>query len=425
MNKLPLYIFEDPGWRRFGPLTTLRPVWDLRIGLETLAERITRQLDISPSGYFPRTSLKPLVDEAKSGMMLQDIPSEGDVFLVNGRAVKNINTAGLAEKCPWTVWTDGPDIVAARLPADIARKWVTRDIYDPSEYSARALLAIWGIETTAPEVQLVDNPDSLVYWPWEMLKLQEELIKEDFDRLGFGRISGEVDHRAILVEPDNIHINEGAIVSAGAILDASNGPIILGEGVKVSPGAIIIGPAVLGNDCYVKPGAKLLGPLTIGPACKLGGEIEDCIFQGYSNKQHDGFLGNALLGEWVNLGADTNNSDLKNNYSNVKVTIDGEIIDTGETFFGSIIGDHVKTAINTQLNTGTVIGIGTNIFGAGFPPKAVGAYRWGGASGLEMYDFDKFLHTAKVAMKRRDRVLSPAMENLLKQLYQKAERNEI
>ena len=427
MSKVPLYLFEDPGWRRFGPLTTNRPVWDLRIGLDSLSERISRLLDTSADGFIPRASLDALVkyDLAASGITDKSLPKNGDVFIVNGRAWKNLDPKGLEKDHDHAIWTDGPDVVAARLPAGIARKWLSRSSNDPDEYSARTLLAIWGMQETAPSIEILELPDSLIYWPWEILKVQEKIIREDFLRLGHVHLSGEVDYRAILIEDGDIVVEVGAHIAAGAILDASEGPIIISEGVKVMPGAVIRGPVYIGPNSTIKVGAKLYGPLSIGPVCKLGGEVEDCMIQGYSNKQHEGFLGHALLGEWVNLGADTNNSDLKNNYSSVHITIDGESIDTGETFIGSIIGDHVKTAINTQLNTGTVIGIGSNVFGAGFPPKTIGAYRWGGAEGFELYDFDKFLATAKAVVARRGKELSSPMIALLRQIHNLALENEI
>ncbi|MBD3167356.1 glucose-1-phosphate thymidylyltransferase, partial [bacterium] len=279
---------------------------------------------------------------------------------------------------------------------------------------------IWSMEMSAPEIELIEAKDTLVFWPWELLKRQRAAIEEDFRGRGVGQVNGDVDARAILVEETNMHIAAGAKVRAGAILDASDGPILLEDGVEVMPGAVLLGPIAVGEKTKINPGAKIHGPCSIGPVCKIGGEVEDTIIQGFSNKQHEGFLGHALLGEWVNLGADTNNSDLKNNYSAVSVVLEGESINTGETFFGSIIGDHVKTAINTQLNTGTVIGIGTNIFGAGFPPKAIGDFRWGGVEGFVSYDYEKFMGAARAAMKRRGLAPSSAMATLLRSLHKES-----
>lgn len=419
MRDVPLILFEDPGYRRFGPLTALRPVWDLVIGLETLANRIARRLDRQPSSWVPREDMKDLVKE-QYGVRATHLPTKGDVYLVNGRVIGHVPREGLAPDCRHLVWTDGPDVIAARIPAKVARRWLKLPKQNPADFSAQMLVTIWGREMGTPEVEIREEKGSLAWWPWDLLRRQGEIIRNSLRRVGDGAINGDVHHSAILVEESRMHVAEGASVAAGAVINASDAPVIVMEGVRVMPGAVIIGPAVIGPHSTVKVGAKLYGPLTVGPVCKLGGEIEDSIFIGYSNKQHDGFLGHAIVGEWVNLGADTNNSDLKNNYSTVKVVIHGETIDTGETFFGSLIGDHVKTAINTQLNTGTVIGVGTNVFGAGFPPKTIGAFRWGGAGGFEIYDFEKFRATAELVMARRDRRLTPATLQLMKKLHQEA-----
>ncbi len=421
MTKIPLYLFEDPGWRRFGPLTSNRPVWALRMGRETFEQRICRMLDTTPSGYMTRELLTPMVNEQVGRVHVGKLPARGQILLVNGRAFDNIPARALDKDFPPTLWSDGPDVVAVRLPVRIAQKWLTTGrLIDPADYSARTLLSIWAQQKRVPEVQLEEAPNSLVFWPWDLLDRQDAVIRNDFKALRQGAIEGDVHHRAILVEDDDIYVGPGSTVGAGAILDASKGPVLIEEDCTIQPGAIIMGPVVIGPGCTVKAGSKLHGPLSIGPVCKVGGEIEDSILIGYSNKQHEGFLGHALLGEWVNLGADTNNSDLKNNYSQVKVTIDGELISTGTTFFGSIIGDHVKTAINTQLNTGTVIGLGSVLFGEGFPPKTIGAFRWGGKAGFEMYNFDKFIETASIVMSRRKVELTGAQEKLLRILHQQA-----
>ncbi len=421
MSNIPLYLFEDPGWRRFGPLTSNRPVWKLRMGRKTLEERINGMINATPSGYIPRKVLTSLVEEQIGRTDIDSLPSRGQILLVNGRAFANIPSQAMEKDFPPTLWTDGPDVVAVRIPVRIAEKWLfSGRIDDPADYSARTLLNIWAQEKRVPEVQIEEVPGSLIFWPWEMLNQHEALIRADFQAMRSGTINGDVHHKAILAEPGEIHIGEGSTVGAGAILDASEGPIIIEEDCKILPGAIIMGPVVLGRGCTVKSGAKLYGPLSIGPVCKLGGEIENSIILGYSNKQHEGFLGHALVGEWVNLGADTNNSDLKNNYSPVKIVLDGESISTGTTFFGSIIGDHVKTAINTQLNTGTVIGLGTVLFGEGFPPKTIGAFRWGGKAGFEMYDYKKFIQTASIVMERRKIELTNIQKNLIFELHQQA-----
>ena len=256
MPRTPLYMFEDPGWRRFGPLTTLHPVWDLRLGAQSLHDLIVHLVDQVPTGYFPRPALQPLValDRQKP---TGEIRNRGDVLLVNGRAYSYLDKMKLRPKPKWSIWSDGDDVVAALVPAPVARKWLSADAMRPHDYSARNLLAIWNAEKKAPDVQVHELPGALVSWPWEMIHLQEEVIKGDFSRLGKGSIAGEVDFRVILIEPDGILVEPKATVAAGAILDATRGPVILRDGVNVLPGAVIMGPVAIDRDCLVKAGCLL------------------------------------------------------------------------------------------------------------------------------------------------------------------------
>ena len=182
------------------------------------------------------------------------------------------------------------------------------------------------------------------------------------------------------------------------------------------PNATIMGPAVIGKNSLIKAGSKIYGGTTIGPTCKVGGEVESSIILGFSNKQHDGYLGHSYLGEWVNLGADTNTSDLKNDYTSVKVTIESETFDTTSLFVGLLMGDHSKSAINTQFNTGTAVGISSNIFMSGFPPKWIPSFSWVGEDGLQLYRLDKAIEVAKTVAQRREVTLSAAEMALLEDL---------
>lgn len=228
------------------------------------------------------------------------------------------------------------------------------------------------------------------------------------------KIDGECHSTAIILNEENIHISKNAIVSAGVILDASEGPIIIDDGALIDVGAIIKGNTYIGKNSIINPGAKLRGEISIGPSCKIGGEVECSIFHGFSNKQHDGYIGHSYIGEWVNLGANTNNSDLKNNYSTIKFDIGNTIIDTKETFIGSMVGDYSKTGISTMLNTGTYIGIGANIFGGDFQDKFIPSFSWGGD---DITEIDKFLSTLEIAKNRRDRVISSSEKDLILKLH--------
>jgi UDP-N-acetylglucosamine diphosphorylase/glucosamine-1-phosphate N-acetyltransferase len=181
--------------------------------------------------------------------------------------------------------------------------------------------------------------------------------------------------------------------------------------------SVIQGPAYIGKNSIVKIGAKIYHETTVGEVCKVGGEIENAIFQSYSNKQHDGFLGHAYLGRWVNLGAATNNSDLKNNYAKISVKHNGRVVDTGLQFLGLIMGDHSKTAIGTLFNTGTIVGVSSNIFGAGFQPRAIPSFAWGGSEFIKEYKLEKALEVAEIVMSRRNKKLTDAMKTLFSDVF--------
>ena len=217
-----------------------------------------------------------------------------------------------------------------------------------------------------------------VTYPWDLVSINGEQIISDFDLLidrNDEMIKGKVYENVSMVNKENIFIDENADVKPGVVLDAEEGPIYIGKGAKVFPNAVIEGPCYIGDKSQIKVGAKIYENTSIGPVCKVGGEVEESIIHSYSNKQHDGFFGYAYLGCWVNLGADTNNSDLKNNYVNVKVFINDEQVDSGSMFVGLIMGDHSKSGINTMFNTGTVVGVSCNVYGPGFP-ESYHSFMW-------------------------------------------------
>jgi UDP-N-acetylglucosamine diphosphorylase/glucosamine-1-phosphate N-acetyltransferase len=220
-----------------------------------------------------------------------------------------------------------------------------------------------------------------------------------------------------LVEPALIYIAESARIHPGVVLDASDGPIVIDDDAVIMANSVILGPAYIGRSTQIKVGAKIYHGTSVGPYCKIGGEVEASIIQGYSNKQHDGFLGHAFIGEWCNLGADTNNSDLKNNYHAVKVWFGDAWQDTGAQFVGVFMGDHSKTGISTSINTGSVIGVGCNIFGGGLPPKFVPSFSWANGPDITTHRIGEALDTAIRAMARRSVTLGTAETALLRRIF--------
>lgn len=255
---------------------------------------------------------------------------------------------------------------------------------------------------------------------WQIFKGAGEQIREDFKLLTKGRQSAVItDPYTKVYNEQNIFLEEGVSLKA-AILDADNGPIYLGRNTTVEAGAIIKGPFGLGEGSTINGLAHMRGDIAIGPFCKVGGEVSNSIIFGYSNKGHDGFLGNSVLGEWCNIGAGTNTSNLKNNYAKVKLWdyAKGGFLNTGEQFCGLMMGDHAKSGIGTIFNTGTVTGVAANIFGSGFPRNFIPSFSWGGHAGFTTFNLLKVKEMARVSMARREKAFDRLEEDILNHIYQ-------
>ena len=270
----------------------------------------------------------------------------------------------------------------------------------------------------------------------DIFSFNGEEIKNDFKRMfsvddfewrGDVKNLEEIKNSNVKIGNGAIYIENGAKLN-NCILNTTNGPIFIGKDSEIMEGSMIRGPFAICNNSVIKMGAKIYENTTVGPFCKVGGEINNVVFFGYSSKAHDGFLGNSIIGEWCNLGADTNNSNLKNNYDNVKIwNYSSESFkQTGLQFCGLIMGDHSKCGINTMFNTGTVVGVGANIFGSGFPRNFIPSFSWGGSSGLIVHRIDKFFKTAELVLARRNETLSDNDIEILSHVYNmtKSYRNE-
>jgi UDP-N-acetylglucosamine diphosphorylase/glucosamine-1-phosphate N-acetyltransferase len=265
---------------------------------------------------------------------------------------------------------------------------------------------------------------SIADYPWDLVSHTSDQIEYDFTIIAKStkkKISGTIYPGASLLNRKNIIVGRGSVLKPGVVLDAEHGSIIIGKNVTVMPNAVIIGPASIGDGSIIKVGAKIYHGASIGERCKVGGEVEASIIQSYSNKQHDGFLGHSYLGSWVNLGADTNTSDLKNTYGNVRVELHGKQIDTGYQFVGLMMGDHSKTGINVMFDTGTIVGVSCNIFGANLPPKNIPSFSWGQKNFFSVYDIEKGIETARKVMKRRELTMTAAYEKLMRNVFLQTE----
>jgi UDP-N-acetylglucosamine diphosphorylase/glucosamine-1-phosphate N-acetyltransferase len=257
-----------------------------------------------------------------------------------------------------------------------------------------------------------------VDYPWKIFRLNGAEIEADIKRITEGRDSAVLSETVKITGPGQVFVEAG-FRGQHFTLNTSAGSVYLGAESEVMEGSLIRGPFALGRESVVKMGAKIYGPTTIGPFSKVGGELNNVVIQANSNKAHDGFLGNAVIGEWCNLGADTNNSNLKNNYSEVKVWNypKKRLIKTGLQFCGLIMGDHSKCGINTMFNTGTVVGVSANVFGSGFPGTFVPSFSWGGSEGFTTYRMDKALETISLVLERRGISLSEEDRDILQHIF--------
>lgn len=377
-------LFDDPQMRsQLLPLTFTRPVASLRVGILTIAEKWNRRLGVEAS-----FSTQPYLQ----GKFPTVVTS--DNFWINGAV------------CP-------DDLFIAAIH--------TLKPNDAIEKNGR-ILAVRTADDEVPEViagQVTSyaNEVTIIDQPWKIFTQNGPQIRVDFELLTKGRKSQPVpDPATVIYNPSNVFIEAGVSLKA-CVLNAEPGPIYLGRDSQVQEGAMIRGPFALGERSIINLGGKMRGDTTIGPDCKVGGEISNSVIYGYSNKAHDGYLGNSVVGEWCNFGADTNNSNMKNNYDLVKLWshVERTYINTGLYFCGLIMGDHSKTAINTALNTGTVVGVNCNVIANGFPANFIPSFRWGQD---ETYDIDKAIATAERAMGRRQITMSDDDRLILREVFQ-------
>ena len=386
-------VFEDQNYSSLFPLNLNRASFELRCGAFTNLERIENLLNSGDTVQLVvRDELVPLALKRFPNITINPELLSPGIWL-NGRGLWTEKI--LKELSSGRSYTNKGIIIAIHSNDAVP-------LSDLHQYLDKASLVSSNIA-----IQFMENI-------WDGIFFQSDVIKNDakyFIEYKRGRI-----HPSVAIENgDNIFIGDGSEVRAGAVLDAHSGPIIIAENSYIDIGSLIQGPVYIGPNCKINPGAKVRGNVTLGPMCKIGGEIEDVIFQGYSNKQHDGFLGHSYIGEWVNLGANTNNSDLKNNYGNIRLSIEDQVVETGKQFLGTIMGDYTRTGISTMLNTGTIVGLGANLFGEGFQDKFIPSFQWGRGSRTEL---EKFLLTIENMKKRRGNSMSLKEKEFLKKLFE-------
>lgn len=388
--RMHLILFDDKTRVQLLPFTHTRPVADIRCGILTPRERWEHILEEKDSG-----SLVP-------AYMQEVFPARftsGQVY-INGAVFA---TAQLAAK-------------VRQLPAEATL--YTGDLL----VAYKTDQSFTGIEELAAAAAVAEREEvelSALQHVWDIFAMNESALRSDFALLTAGRSSQPLPGYVTAIRPGQIFVEPGAQVLP-CIINASEGPVYIGREAMVMEGCMLRGPIALGEHAVIKMGAKVYGATTIGPGCKVGGEIGNVVFFAHSNKGHDGYLGNAVIGEWCNLGADTNCSNLKNNYDVIKIwnEYENKSVKTGLQFCGLLMADHSKCGINTMFNTGTVAGVSCNIYGGGFPDKFIPSFSWGGKDGMMTYDLHKALEAADRMMGRRGIQLSEAERAMLAHVYE-------
>ncbi len=402
--KKSICIFEDQKFETLLPLVYLRPVYDLRCGILTLREKIKQHFSTSTLILHTRKSLHNSVQEKNPKLNVNFFADE-DTLFINGRLLIDKAIAKEIKKIELnSVLISQKGVIAAYIDANHLNDVVS---------NKNDFLNFDSIGLTVKEANA-----KFISYPWDLVNENGNQIRIDYNAIV--KEAGLL-KKYSFVEYTNrkeIFIAKEVKIDPFVHLDATYGPIYIAKNVRINSHTLIQGPVFIGEGSTVKAHAAIYHDTSIGEYCKVGGEIEASIILSFSNKQHDGFLGHAYLGSWVNLGASTNNSDLKNNYGNISVLIKGKNVDTKSQFVGLIMGDHSKTAINTMFNTGTIVGVSCNVFGAGFPPRYIPSFSWGGSDFLRNYDIEKCLEVANIVLPRRKQQLTQADEELLRTVYE-------
>ncbi|MEO0789741.1 MAG: putative sugar nucleotidyl transferase [Bacteroidota bacterium] len=389
-SKTHLILFDGQNRDDLLPLSFTRPVAHLRVGILCIYEKWERSLNLNTS-YYTQSYLSPLfpTNSGEENLLINGsyLPNDDLIATISGLKLGN-------------ALFDGDQMVAAKLDAEQFEQWTNGQ-------------EILGINT--------DKPLRHIRRPADIFTFNGDEIKRDFQLITKGRTSEPIPNGCqIIGSSDRIFIEQDAVIEP-CIINTQDGPVYIGKGAKILAGAMLRGPLSLGDKAVVKMGAKIYKDTTIGPACKVGGELSNVVFYGNSNKGHDGYLGNSVVGEWCNFGADTNCSNLKNDYGEVRVWsyVSGRFAKTGLQFHGLIMGDHAKCAINTMFNTGTVVGIFANVFGDGFPRPFIPDFSWGGKT---TYRLDQALATAERVMIRRGQSLDDHQKQMLAEVFEQTKK---
>ncbi|MCS7126751.1 MAG: putative sugar nucleotidyl transferase [Aigarchaeota archaeon] len=417
-----LAIFEDECYWNFFPLTLTRPVYEMRVGTSCFREKILAKIRVEGEVIlFTRTYLEEVQKERTPQLKVNEFSLKEDVLLINGLVLPDEKLSKLLEKLsrPGIVIVKDGRIVAARFKSEVFSSPSFREVALSADNISRLLLSL-----ASEKLQI--NDINLIEYPWELIELNSKLISVELERFKGREWEGEMDNSVIIYgDKQNLYLARGAFIEGYTVLDLRSGPIYVGENTHIQSFTHISGPVYIGRDCVIF-GGQIRSGCSIGDVCRVGGEVEETIFHGYSNKRHYGFIGHSYIGEWVNLGAGTTNSNLKNTYGTIRIEINGRRCDTGRTFIGAFIGDHVKSAIGTYIFSGKRIGVSSHLYGVvseDVPSFTTYARRLG-VKLTEIY-LESAIEVAKRVMSRRGINISRSYEDMLRKVFEITEQDRL
>ncbi|MDA1352879.1 MAG: putative sugar nucleotidyl transferase [bacterium] len=408
-------IYEDSIFNQLLPLTFSRPAYDLLLGTERLTDKVTYYYPKSNITLHCRDYLGKLVKTTYPKYAVNIINTGAPCLFLNGRVTVNsrlVERIAKEEKDRDLLLTHRGQVVALYLSGEKMSDMKERLEKIPDNKSLIEHFRPICLTQEIEDVTIISNV-------WDLINHNSEIIRNDFNRFGKrGIIKGDVKPLTAFYNENNIYVEKGAEIEDFVVLDATHGPIFIDKGAKIEAHSRLHGPLYIGKNSTIL-GGKIRN-CTIGPNCKIGGEVNSSIFYGYSNKSHDGFIGHSYIGEWVNMGALTTNSNLKNNYKPVKIIQGANNIQSPNQFLGAIVGDHVKTGIGTLLNTGSIIGYGSSICGAALHSRYIPPFSWGTSGRYTLHALDKFFDTAEIMMNRRKIELHPDHKTVIELLHDSA-----
>lgn len=413
-DMISICLFEDSEVNQLAPITTTRPVYDTVLGTSTLFEKIYRYYDFANISLHCRDYLKNQTKKTYPDIVVNNINMGTPCLFINGRLYLTetvFNELSQIDEKHNMLFTYQGDLVAAYIRGELL-EMIRAALHTLP--SSKDLIQIIRQKAICKEL----DHAHMIGHTWDFLKLNEDAINADFSfRNQRAIVKANVKPFTAIYNENNVYIESGTVIEDFVVINAENGPIYIDKNVHIEAHTRLEGPLYIGPNSHIL-GGKIKSS-TIGSNCKIAGEVSASIIYPYSNKAHEGFLGNSLIGSWVNLGAMTTTSNLKNNYKPVKVELDKTTIETEQTFLGSIIGDYVKTSIGTTLNTGTVIAVGSTLYDTGFHNKYIKPFTWGSPNNYTLHRKEAFINTLETMMQRRNKQLDTNTKELIDYLYQR------